>query len=179
MLHDVAVRRAVLMQAAGLLSSLVLPICPPVLAAADPEQRLYELSQGRRPSDWLAGERPTVDALVDELVALGRQTSSSHRVISGALRGKWRLVFVSPGPQDVLYPGADRRLLFPDLPWNDKYQIVGLSYIINACDHALHNAPTVFLGSAQAKRRLSVAGVGALCGLPGTREPEVPARAPS
>jgi hypothetical protein len=31
----------------------------------------------------------------------------------------------------VLYPDTERRLLFPDLAWNDKYQIVGLSYIIN------------------------------------------------
>ena len=73
------------------------------------------------------GQPPECDALVDELVMLGRQATWSR----SALRGKWRLVYVQPGPQDVLYPGTERRLLFPDLQWNDKYQIVGLSYVIN------------------------------------------------
>ena len=140
MLSDPPVRRAVLAHAACLLSSLVLPMRAPALAAADlepaaaaaaaaaaAEARLVELSQGRRLSSWSPAERLTVDALVEELVALGRQTSWSR----GALRGKWRLVYVQPGPQDVLYPDTERRLLFPDLAWNDKYQIVGLSYIIN------------------------------------------------
>ena len=139
MLSDPPIRRAVLSHAACLLSSLVLPMRAPVRAATNPElagaaaavpaaeARLVELSQGRRLSSWTAEERPVVDALVDELVMLGRQATWSR----SALRGKWRLVYVQPGPQDVLYPGTERRLLFPDLQWNDKYQIVGLSYVIN------------------------------------------------
>ena len=142
MLSDPPIRRAVLSHAACLLSSLVLPMRAPARAAtnlelaapaAEPaavpaaEARLVELSQGRRLSSWTAEERPVVDALVDELVMLGRQATWSR----SALRGKWRLVYVQPGPQDVLYPGTERRLLFPDLQWNDKYQIVGLSYVIN------------------------------------------------
>ena len=154
MLSDPPIRRAVLSHAACLLSSLVLPMRAPARAAtnlepaaaaaaaaavpaAEPaaaaaavpaaEARLVELSQGRRLSSWTAEERPVVDALVEELVVLGRQATWSR----SALRGKWRLVYVQPGPQDVLYPGTERRLLFPDLPWNDKYQVVGLSYVIN------------------------------------------------
>ena len=131
-------RRAVLLHAASLFGSL-LPMRAPALAVTDPEpvaaHRLCELCRGRKPSDWSTEERPAVDALVDELVAFGRQASWS----SGALRGKWRLVYVQPGPQDVRYPGADRRLLFPDLPWNDKYQIVGLSYVINVRAQASHS----------------------------------------
>ena len=149
MLSDPPIRRAVLSHAACLLSSLVLPMRAPAraatnlepaaaaAAAAEPaaaaaavpaaEARLVELSQGRRLSSWTAEERPVVDALVEELVVLGRQATWSR----SALRGKWRLVYVQPGPQDVLYPGTERRLLFPDLPWNDKYQVVGLSYVIN------------------------------------------------
>ena len=155
MLSDPPIRRAVLSHAACLLSSLVLPMRAPARAATNPElvaaaapppaaapaaepaaaaaavpaaeARLVELSQGRRLSSWTAEERPVVDALVDELVMLGRQATWSR----SALRGKWRLVYVQPGPQDVLYPGTERRLLFPDLQWNDKYQIVGLSYVIN------------------------------------------------
>ena len=156
MLSDPPIRRAVLSHAACLLSSLVLPMRAPACAATNPElvaaaaaaapaapaaepaaataaavpaaeARLVELSQGRRLSSWTAEERPVVDALVDELVMLGRQATWSR----SALRGKWRLVYVQPGPQDVLYPGTERRLLFPDLQWNDKYQIVGLSYVIN------------------------------------------------
>eukprot|EP00966_Prymnesium_polylepis_P333746 7389171-Prymnesium_polylepis.1 len=99
------------------------------LAAAGPEplaaQQLYALSQGRRPSDWTSKERPNIDSLVDELVALRVPWER------GALRGKWRLVYLQPGPKDVLYPDADRRLLFPELPWNDQYQIFGLSDVIN------------------------------------------------
>ena len=149
MLSDPPIRRAVLAHAACLLSSLVLPMRAPALAAADlepaaaaaaavavavpaAEARLVELSQGRRLSGWSPAEKLNVDALVEELVALGRQTSWSR----GALRGKWRLVYVQPGPQDVLYPDTERRLLFPDLAWNDKYQIVGLSYIINVAELA-------------------------------------------
>ena len=139
MLSDPPIRRAVLSHAACLLSSLVLPMRAPARAATNPElaaaaaavpaaeARLVELSQGRRLSSWTAEERPVADALVDELVMLGRQATWSR----SALRGKWRLVYVQPGPQDVLYPGTERRLLFPDLQWNDKYQIVGLSYVIN------------------------------------------------
>ena len=153
MISDPPIRRAVLAHAACLLSSLVLPMPAPARAATNPElvaaaaaavapaaepaavpaavpaaeARLVELSQGRRLSSWTAEERPVVDALVDELVMLGRQATWSR----SALRGKWRLVYVQPGPQDVLYPGTERRLLFPDLQWNDKYQIVGLSYVIN------------------------------------------------
>ena len=90
MLHEPPLRRAVLAHAASLfLSSLVLlPVRAPALAAAAPvlavsdlkpaERRLFELSQRRWLGGWTAEERPTVDALVEELVALGRQTSWSR-----------------------------------------------------------------------------------------------------
>ena len=48
------------------------------LEPAAAEQRLFDLCQGRRLSGWTAEERPTVDALVEELVALGRQTPWSR-----------------------------------------------------------------------------------------------------
>ena len=99
MRHEPPLRRAVLAHAASLfLSSLVLlPVRAPALAAAAPvlavsdlkpdgtmagaggaERRLFELSQRRWLGGWTAEERPTVDALVEELVALGRQTSWSR-----------------------------------------------------------------------------------------------------
>ena len=134
MISDPPIRRAVLAHAACLLSSLVLPMRAPARAATNPElaaaaaavpaaeARLVELSQGRRLSSWTAEERPVVDALVDELVMLGRQaTWRSAR----AANGDWSM---AAGPQDVLYPGTGAAAL-PDLQWSD-HQIVGLCYVI-------------------------------------------------
>ena len=126
-------RRAVLTHSASLLSSCLVSLRAPVPAVATPEppaaaeERLYELCRGRRPSEWTVDQRHTVDDLVSELVSLGRRTPWSR----SALRGKWRLVYVQPGPQQFLYPAAARPLLFPELPWNDSYQIVGVSDVIN------------------------------------------------
>ena len=119
---------------ASLLSSsffVLAPMSVPALESTLPaaEQQLYELCQTRRPSDWTAGERLTVDRLVSELVTLGRQAPSGS-----ALRGKWRLAFVQPGLQDTLYPGADRAQLFPELPWNEKFQILGTADVINVAE---------------------------------------------
>lgn len=127
---------------ASLLSSCLFALLPmrvplphpaPALAVAGldlpaAEQQLYELCQTRRPSDWTAEERLTVDRLVSELVALGRRAPSGF-----ALRGKWRLAYVHPGLQDTLYPGAERTQLL-ELPWNEKYQILGVADVINVAE---------------------------------------------
>jgi len=90
----------------------------PVAAAAAPPasqapSRLYEAVAARRPSDWTAAERPAIDALVEEVAALRAPWRQSD------LRGVWRLAYLLPGPDGA---GVDRRVPFPELPFNDNFQ---------------------------------------------------------
>jgi len=93
-------------------------------AEADPEavQRLYELCRSRRPSEWRPEERPAVDALVEEVSALQAAWDRD------ALPGTWRLAYLQPGPGGA---GVDRRIPFPEFPWNDSYQQFGLQSVVN------------------------------------------------
>ena len=79
--------------------------------------RLYAAVQERRPTDWREAERPQIDALIDELERLHAPWKQSE------LRGRWRLAYLQPGPDGA---GVDRRIPFPELPWNNSYQVRGL-----------------------------------------------------
>ena len=99
--------------------------CLPTLPAAalideEPEasRRLSELVRGRRPSGWSDAERPSVDALVEELVAL----RAPYR--TAAARGKWRLVYLQPGTEPPQL----------GLPFNEHYRIFGKSDVISVAE---------------------------------------------
>ena len=86
------------------------------------EQRLAELCANRRPSSWSDSERAGVDALIEELA---RAEAPWNRE---ALRGKWRLAYLQPGPDGA---GVDRRIPFPELPFNENFQIFGKNSVVN------------------------------------------------
>ena len=99
---------------------------PPIIAAAaeEPEaaRRLLALCEGKRPSGWKADERPEIDALIEEVVALRAPWPKD------SLRGKWKLAYLQPGPDGG---GVDRRIPFPELPGNDSFQIFGEASVTN------------------------------------------------
>ena len=98
------------------------PAMEPMPVEPAAEAALYEACQGRRLGSWTTAERPMVDTLVDELVALRVPWRKEM------LRGKWRLAYLQPAPEGA---GVDRRIPFPELPWNEQYQIFGRSDVIN------------------------------------------------
>eukprot|EP00320_Phaeocystis_rex_P009438 CAMPEP_0119064308 /NCGR_PEP_ID=MMETSP1178-20130426/7429_1 /TAXON_ID=33656 /ORGANISM="unid sp, Strain CCMP2000" /LENGTH=225 /DNA_ID=CAMNT_0007045745 /DNA_START=26 /DNA_END=703 /DNA_ORIENTATION=- len=96
----------------------------PALAADEPEavQRLLALVEGRRAQQWQQEERAEVDRLIDEVVALQAPWSRED------LRGRWKLAYLQPGPDGA---GIDRRIPFPELPWNDNFQVFGADSVTN------------------------------------------------
>ena len=123
MLETASRRVAVVLAAA----SLACPRLPSFASTEEPEaaRRLLAACKGRRPSSWSAEERPAIDALVDEVVAL---RAPWRREL---LRGKWRLAYLQPGPDGA---GVDRRVPFSglfDQPWNDNFQVFGANSVVN------------------------------------------------
>jgi hypothetical protein len=89
---------------------------------SDAPARLLALCEGRRPSQWTAAERPALDTLVDEVANLHAPVDAN------VLRGKWRLAYIQPGIAGAI---VDRRIPFPELPFNENYQIFGESTVTN------------------------------------------------
>ena len=78
--------------------------------------KLFGYVNGRRSDDYSPQERRDIDKLIDTIVQ-GEYPSDYRR----QLPGKWRLVYLQPGPDGAR---IDRRIpFFPDLPFNDNYQI--------------------------------------------------------
>ena len=111
---------------AAIATSITAALAPRLPAVAreepDPAQRLLTAVQGRRAQQWRPEERPEIDRLIDEVVALRAPWERE------ALRGKWRLAYLQPGPDGA---GVDRRIPFPELPWNDSFQIFGSDSVTN------------------------------------------------
>ena len=109
----------------GIASSLGLAPLP-VLAADEPApdavQRLAALVEGRRAQQWRPEERAEVDRLIEEVVALRAPWRRED------LRGRWKLAYLQPGPDGG---GVDRRIPFPELPWNDSFQVFGADSVTN------------------------------------------------
>ena len=94
----------------------------PVLTEPAAAKKLLSLVSGRRPEDWSDAERPEVDALIEELAKAQAPWPRD------ALRGKWKLSYLQPGPDGA---GVDRRVPFPELPGNDSFQIFGERSVVN------------------------------------------------
>ena len=96
----------------------------PPSAAQEPEaaRRLLQLVDGRRPSDWRDDERAEIDALIEEIAKLKAPWPRDD------LKGKWKLSYLQPGPDGA---GVDRRIPFPELPFNDSYQKFGIDSVTN------------------------------------------------
>ena len=75
----------------------------------------------RRPGDFTdPAERARVDALVEEVVALKAPWKREAA-------GRRRLAYLQPGPT----ARRDRRVPFPELPFNDSFQIFGEGTVTN------------------------------------------------
>ena len=124
-LHPVISRRAFVAGGASL-ASLGVASRPTAAAANEPEPeavaRLLSLVEGRRAQQWQPEERSQIDRLIDEVVALKAPW------VRDDLRGKWKLAYLQPGPDGA---GVDRRIPFPELPWNDSFQIFGADTVVN------------------------------------------------
>eukprot|EP00977_Amphora_coffeiformis_P001868 scaffold360_cov192-Amphora_coffeaeformis.AAC.8 len=75
---------------------------------------LFDACNGRRPEEYSAAERK-------EIADLFHAIQDAHYPWDGRLLpGKWKLVYLEPGPEGA---GVDRRIPFPEFPFNDQYQI--------------------------------------------------------
>jgi hypothetical protein len=149
--HD---RRTALRGVLGALSlSPAVAAAAPAVAVAAPEEpseparRLLAACQGRRATQWRDSERTAIDALIDEVAALNAPWPREN------LRGKWKLAYLQPGPDGG---GVDRRVPFPELPWNDSFQIFGEASVTNVGE-LLGPALTVRVSGALAEDDAAVA----------------------
>ena len=121
-----AVRRAVIARAASIATLCFTHPHLPAQSSAEVEpeaaQKLFELCQGRRPSDsWSAQDRLLVDTLVDELLDLRLPWRRE------AGRGKWRLAYLQPGIDGMRQP-------FLGITSNEQYQIVSNTQLVNVAE---------------------------------------------
>jgi Uncharacterized conserved protein (DUF2358) len=75
---------------------------------------IFDMVNGRRDADYSAAERSKIEAWIDEIAELN-VPFQSH-----LLPGTWRLVYLRPGSDGS---GIDRRIPFPEFPFNDSFQI--------------------------------------------------------
>lgn len=97
------------------------------LQATEPNEplevtRLFDIVNGRRPTDYSPSEQLEIDSLVASIV---EQHYPWKREL---LPGKWILVYLQPGPNGG---GIDRRIPFPEFDFNDSYQVFGLDSVVN------------------------------------------------
>ena len=80
--------------------------------------KLFDLVNGRRTDEYLQEERFEIASLIDQI------DNAHYEWNKEDLNGKWALVYLQPGPEGG---GIDRRIPFPDLPFNNNYQIFSTS----------------------------------------------------
>lgn len=95
---------------------------PVVQQEPEAARKLLALVEARRPPDWKPEERAEVDKLIDEVAKLKSPWTRED------LRGKWKLVYLQPGPGGA---GVDRRIPFPEFDFNDSFQIFGVDSVTN------------------------------------------------
>lgn len=91
--------------------------------------RLFQMINGRRPYEYSNEERQEIDALIHEIV-VHSQADDDDKAGSAAATtfdrslfpGTWILAYLQPGPNGA---GIDRRIPFPELDFNDSFQIFG------------------------------------------------------
>ena len=83
---------------------------------------LFELINGRRPQSYSQDQRFRIASLVDQI------TDARIEWRKGDLAGKWSLAYLQPGPKGG---GIDRRIPFPELPFNNNYQIFSENSVTN------------------------------------------------
>lgn len=84
--------------------------------------RLFDMVNGRRPDDYTQEQRFEVAALIEKIA------NAHYEWKREDLHGKWALAYLQAGPNGG---GIDRRIPFPDLPFNNNYQIFSTDSVTN------------------------------------------------
>ena len=93
---------------------------PPLSTIPEPSNEPKEVStlfgmvDGRRPGEYSEEEQFEIISLIQKL----RERHDEYK--SKISLGEWRVAFVQEGPGGI---GIDRRIPFPEFPFNDNYQI--------------------------------------------------------
>ena len=96
------------------------PFSPPYAYLPRPKDeppevtKLFNLVNGHRADEFSQEKRFQIASLIDQIV------NAHYEWHKEDLPGKWALVYLQPGPEGG---GIDRRIPFPDLPFNNNYQI--------------------------------------------------------
>jgi len=77
--------------------------------------RLFRLVSNAKPSDFTKSEQRDLDTLIDSIIS--RERGKAWR--RDLLPGKWRVAYIRAGKDGG---GLDRRIPFPELPFNESYQ---------------------------------------------------------
>ena len=94
---------------------------PPKSTIPKPDQepkavtQLFERLNGRRPNEYSNEERGEIDGLLDRVAILQPNASSAT-----SLAGTWVLVYLQEGPDGA---GIDRRIPFPEVDFNNNFQV--------------------------------------------------------
>jgi hypothetical protein len=104
------------------------PLCtlPPSPTEPSAVTSLMRRVNGRRPYEYSAQERQEIESLIQTIIRenKGRFVTTS----SDALVGSWMLVYLEPGPTGT---GVDRRVPFPELPFNNQFQVFTPTTVTN------------------------------------------------
>ena len=88
--------------------------------------RLFHIINGRRPYEYSVEERQEINALINDIVVVNKkedgETDKQQTFDRSLLPGTWILTYLQPGPNGA---GIDRRIPFPELDFNDNFQIFG------------------------------------------------------
>jgi hypothetical protein len=84
--------------------------------------RLFDAINGRRATEYSQDEGFEIDALIQEIA------DARHPWDPSKLTGKWMLCYLQPGPNGG---GVDRRIPFPEFPFNDNFQLFGKDTVTN------------------------------------------------
>lgn len=84
--------------------------------------QLFTLVNGKRPNGYTQSERNQIASLIDTIVA------ALYKWHREDLPGKWSLSYLQPGTSGE---GIDRRIPFPDLPFNNNYQFFTSDTVTN------------------------------------------------
>jgi hypothetical protein len=100
------------------------PQSPFVSSSDEPVEvtKLFDYLNGRRPMDYSQEECFEIARLIDAVV------DKRYSWKRDLLPGKWILAYLQPGPKGG---GIDRRIPFPELSFNDNYQIFTSNSITN------------------------------------------------
>jgi hypothetical protein len=79
------------------------------------EEELFNLVYNKKPSNYNQREADAVEKLTEELISSAKGSKWERNLLSGS----WRVAYIRPGQTGG---GLDRRIPFPELPFNESYQ---------------------------------------------------------